>query len=142
MDWLEERIGDLLRERYNCAQIMMILSLELRGRENPELVQCMYGLNSGLHSMHVCGTLTGGCCLLASYGDAQRRKDVSRAFLPAKEIVKAYVHWFEKQFGSLICMDLIGGDRYKIREFCPGLIKDNFEKCMEILDESGIDPHE
>ena len=101
-DLLEDRISELLWERYNCSQIMMKLSLEMRGLDNPELVRCMYGLSYGLHSRHVCGTLTGACCLLASYGDTDRRADKAVSFLPSKVIVQSFVHWFEKQFGSLI----------------------------------------
>ena len=140
MDLLEERIADLSRERLNCSQIMMRLSLDLRDIDNPELVRCMRGLGGGMHSMHVCGTLTSGCCLLASYEEAERAMTASNVFLPSAEIIKSYVQWFEQRFGSLLCRDLIEGDRSKIRTLCPGLIKESFEKCIEILLENGIDP--
>ena len=140
MDAIEDRISELFWERYNCSQIMMLLSLEMRGMENPELVRCMNGLSYGLHSRHVCGTMTAACCLLASYGDTDRNTEAASAFLPTKVIVKSFVHWFEKQFGSLLCSELIGSDLTKISEICPGIIRDSFEKCMDILDENGIDP--
>ncbi|MCL2166664.1 MAG: C-GCAxxG-C-C family protein [Clostridiales bacterium] len=140
MEWIEERISELSRERYNCSQIMMQMALELRGLENPELVQCMRGLGGGLHIQHVCGTLTSGCCLLSSYDDAKRDTDTASVFLPGKEIVKSFVYWFEREFGSLLCRELVGGDMSKIPSFCPALIRKSFEKCLEILYENGIDP--
>ena len=140
MDWLEERIAELRREKLNCSQVMLKISLELRDLENPELVRAMYGLGGGLHSRHTCGTLTGGCCLLASYSEADRKRDAAGISLPSNEMIKGYVQWFKNEFGSLLCDDLLGGDVSKIPEFCPGLIRQNFEKCMEILRENGVDP--
>ena len=139
MDWLEERIATLRQENMNCSQTMMQLSLELRGMDNPELIQSMFGLGGGLHCMHVCGTLTSGCCLLASYGENGEAPTASRSI---RAMINEYVQWFEGQYGSLICKDLISGDRANIPAFCPGLIKENYLKCIEMLEDSGINPEE
>ena len=140
MDWLEEKIDGFRRDRLNCSQIMMALSLELRDLENPELLKAMSGLGGGLHVRHVCGTLTGGCCLLASYDDSERDMHTASLFLPGKEIIRSYVQWFEREFGSLLCEDLTGGDMTKMATVCPVLLKQSFEKCIALLQESGINP--
>ena len=65
---LFDRMLELSGQGFYCAQILLILALEAEGKENPDLVRAMSGLNGGLgFSGNVCGALTGGCCLLGHF---------------------------------------------------------------------------
>ena len=65
---LFDRMLELSGQGFYCAQILLILALEAEGKENPDLVRAMSGLNGGLgFSGNVCGALTGGCCLLGYF---------------------------------------------------------------------------
>ena len=132
MEKLENRIVQLQKAGLNCCQVMVQLSFELRGIDEPDVIESLLGFGFGMQSQHICGTLSGGCYLLSSYTEVE----------PAlrKEMVKSYVSWFEEKFGSLLCRDLVHGDRMKIAEFCPGLIRKNFEQCLKLLSDNGIDP--
>ena len=76
---LFERIIELSRQGFFCAQILAILGMETDGKNNPELVRAMGGLSGGLgFTGNVCGCLTGGCCLLSYFlgkGEAEEMED-------------------------------------------------------------------
>ncbi|MEG2174767.1 MAG: C-GCAxxG-C-C family protein [Oscillospiraceae bacterium] len=137
MEELQDRIESLMSQGFSCSQIMMILSMEQRGMENPELVRAMGGLAGGLHSQSTCGTLTGACCMLASYGAKGTVSET--ASIPYKAMVQGLVHWFGKEFGSTVCRDLLENDKSNIPSICPKLMAETFAKCMELLTEQGID---
>lgn len=139
MDDLMDEISKLLEQGYNCSQIMLLLSLKLRNKENPELIQAMAGLGGGLHCRKTCGTLTGGCCLLASYGTQFPESDSQLSW---KKLVSEYVSWFEQEFGSLNCEQIISGDSKNIPAVCPSMLEASFTRCMELLLENDIDINE
>ena len=65
---LFDRMLELSGQGFYCAQILMILALESEGKEDPDLIRAMSGLNGGLgFSGRVCGALTGGCCFLGCF---------------------------------------------------------------------------
>jgi len=60
------RIIQLAGKGYCCSQILMLLALEIQGRENPELVRAMAGLCMGTaNSGGICGIFTGASCVMA-----------------------------------------------------------------------------
>ena len=63
-----ERMLELSRQGYFCAQILLLMALESEGKEDPDLIRAMGGLNGGVgNTGGVCGCLTGGACLLSYY---------------------------------------------------------------------------
>ena len=62
---LYERIMELGSMGYHCSQIIMIMTLETIGEENPQLVKAMGGLGGGIgYCGDTCGCLTGGACAI------------------------------------------------------------------------------
>ena len=58
---LYERIAELGSMGYHCSQMMMIMTLETIGEENPQLVKALGGLGGGIgYCGDTCGCLTGG----------------------------------------------------------------------------------
>ena len=56
---LYERIMELGSMGYHCSQIIMIMTLETIGEENPQLVKAMGGLGGGIgYCGDTCGCLT------------------------------------------------------------------------------------
>ncbi|MBZ0309444.1 MAG: C-GCAxxG-C-C family protein, partial [Anaerolineae bacterium] len=63
-----DRMKKLKEQGFFCSQIIMILGLELQGKENPDLVRAMHGLAGGLgFTGETCGALTGGSSVLGVY---------------------------------------------------------------------------
>lgn len=134
---LGSRLIELGREGFECSQILMILSLELEGEENSELVRAMGGLNSGMgRSGNACGALTGGACVLGRLvckGEAEEMPH-SRA----NEIISNYVNWFTGNYGDGSCNTIIGGDFSQVMLKCSPVIESCFEKIVEIIEEYSL----
>ena len=63
-----DRMLELAREGYDCAQIMLTLALDMDGKSDPDLVRAMGGLSLGVAGGgDICGALSGGACLLAYF---------------------------------------------------------------------------
>ncbi len=140
MDEIESRARDLMRHGLSCSQIMVLLSQEMRGKNNPDLIRTLAGLGGGMAAERACGTLTGGCCVISSYVS---RADVNEEpKMPHKPMVKELVEWFESEFKSIDCKDLVEVDMKKRVEYCPTLIAKTFTKAMEILTNNGVDVYE
>ena len=80
---LYERIMELGSMGYHCSQIIMIMTLETIGEENPQLVKAMGGLGGGIgYCGDTCGCLTGetGCAGIISVVPPEDRGRI-RSFL-------------------------------------------------------------
>ena len=92
------RMIQLSQQGFHCSQILLIMGLEAQGKNNVDLVKSMAGLAGGLgFSGDVCGTLTGGACLLGLYagkGDPREEED-ERLNLMIGELVE----WFANEYG-------------------------------------------
>lgn len=139
MSNLNERILELLGQGYHCSQVEMLLSMDLRDTENPELVRALGPLGGGMFCQKTCGTLTGAVCVLGSYVQRDDGEPEPTSYQPmAQELVK----WFEETNGSVNCGDLVEFNMESIMQFCPGLMERTFEKTVEILEKNGIDIYE
>ncbi len=138
---LFNRMLELSGQGFYCAQILLILALEAEGKENPDLVRAMSGLNGGLgFSGNVCGALTGGCCLLGYFcgkGEAEEMEAPE-----SSQVIGKFVEWFrgftEEAYGGFDCDRILEGDPSNKMRRCPGIVEGVFRKCMEFLSEHGL----
>jgi len=138
---LFDRMLELSGKGYYCAQILLILALESEGKEDPDLIRAMSGLNGGMgFTGHVCGALTGGCCLLGYFcgkGEAEELEDPS-----ASRMIQELVEWFEGSmkdaYGGSDCENILEGNPMNKMQRCPEVVEGVFTKCLEILRENGV----
>lgn len=134
-----EKIIDLHRQDMTCAQVLLMLVAEEMETDVPsELVRAMDGLHTGLGGQgDVCGVLTGGACVLASFagGDGEDRRN------PAMNgMIQEFCEWFSEyneEFASNHCEDMLGEFKVNKMTRCLTMIEDAYEKCVDILDEFG-----
>jgi C_GCAxxG_C_C family probable redox protein len=138
---LFNKIVELSRQGFFCSQIMMILALESEGKENPDLIRAMGGLNGGLgFTGDVCGCLTGGCCFLSYFLNKGKADELEDPAL--RDAIADYIRWFRDMTQSAYhgdtCYDITKNKAVKRIENCPPLIEAAMEKCMELLAERGV----
>lgn len=134
-----ERMLELSRQGYYCAQILMLFALESDGKENPDLVRAMGGLSGGLgNSGEICGCVSGGACLLSYFVGKGEADELPHP--DADAMIGELVSWFRDftaAYGGMNCRCILAGDhRHKIQR-CPLLMEAVLQKCMEILEEHG-----
>jgi len=132
-----DRMLALSKEGFQCAQILMLLALELDDEENSGLLRTVGGLNMGLaDTQGSCGALSGGCCFISYFagkGDATELED------PAyKDMLSEFTAWFREKYGSQICTDLLEGDKNNMLTRCPEIIQASYLKATTILEENGV----
>jgi len=132
-----DRMLELSKQGFQCAQILILLALESEGKENNDLVRAIGGLNLGLSDTNgPCGALTGGCCYISYFagkGDANELED------PAyKKMLSGYAAWFRAEYGDQICSRILDGDMKNMPARCPGIIQASYVKATEILKENGV----
>ena len=138
---LYERIMELGSMGYHCSQIIMIMTLETIGEENPQLVKALGGLGGGIgYCGDTCGCLTGSACAIGYFlGNLAPEEKEDAQMKPA---VQELYQWFrqktEEEFGAFYCKDITHLDWGVIMEKCPGLIADTYTKVMEILTEREV----
>lgn len=142
---MNEYALDIMRlggQGYCCAQIMVLLALEMQGVENPGLVRAMTGLCDGGGVRHcTCGILTGGACVLGYYAGKGRPDEQAHDVLPV--MLEALTDWFTEtvgnRFGGITCEAIVPDDTPN-PTVCGGMIGDCFEEIMRILVDYGFDP--
>lgn len=136
------RMLALSGEGYMCSQILLLMTMESQGKENPDLIRAMGGLTGGMgFSGKTCGALTGGACLLgyfAAKGDSEDRSDGR-----AQAMITEFVQWFEEEigtaFGGINCSDILEDNPSNTMLRCPGVVARVYEKALAILEENGYD---
>lgn len=132
-----ERMLELSQQGFYCAQILLILALESEGKENPDLVRAMGGLNGGLgNSGGICGCLTGGACFLSYY--AGKGEEDELAHPDGDAMIQELTQWFREytaEYGSPDCKNILEGDSRNKIQRCPILMEAVLEKCMALLEE-------
>lgn len=122
----------LSSQGYQCAQIMVILILDLIGETEPALIRAMSGLNAGLgRSGSACGVLTGGAAALGYFTGKADPSDMPHE--KADAIVLEYADWFRSAYGSDRCQDIIGGDFSLAKTHCIGMMEAAYDKIVELL---------
>jgi len=139
MDDVAFRIFKLSASGYCCTQIIMKLILEDEEGENRDLIRAVNGLCRGIAGdQRICGVLTGAIGALGLYGGKGTEvEQVSAQFTP---MMNAFEEWFEDEFESLECRDIIGvqqfeginGD-YQIK--CGEIMMKSYFKVIELLEE-------
>ena len=138
---LMDRILELGRCGYSCAQILLLLMLESVGEENPGLVKAMDGLNGGVgFSQGCCGCMTGGVCLISYF--TGKSEDTGTEAAEHRSALGEFTRWFEDEitadYGGIDCRYITRGNPAKRVEYCPQIMAAAFEKCMEILQERDL----
>ena len=143
MDDLEMRMLRWGRQGFSCAQILLLLALEARGESNPGLVRAMAGLAYGCGTGRAtCGTLTGGCCLLAFYAGKGSDGEHPSERLPM--MLQEFSDWFEARVGQahggIACEVIVGADGpAAARQSCGTIVAETYGKAMEILAANGVE---
>jgi C_GCAxxG_C_C family probable redox protein len=131
------RILDLAMQGFQCSQILVQVSLEAQGKENPGLVSAMSGLTGGMGCGKICGALTGACCVLGLYAGKSSLEHNTDDRLPAMQV--RFVEWFETEytarFGSIECAGIVQDDMRNRMAHCPTIVMESLEKLKEILTE-------
>ncbi len=94
-----ERVRELRSQGFFCSQILILMGLELQGKENPDLVRAVHALAGGIgFTGETCGALTGGACMLGLYagkGEPTHEEDPRLMFM-LQDLVK----WFKQEYGQ------------------------------------------
>ena len=135
----------LTNSGYCCAQIMLKLALDAEEMENPDLLRALNGFCLGFGSTQkTCGVLSGGISILGLY--AGKGTDLERPKPGFSHMVDDYTDWFEYEFGSNQCQDIIGvcsvtdflsSQEYRLK--CGDILQKNYRKLQEILQENGYE---
>ncbi|MBU3099228.1 MULTISPECIES: DVU_1555 family C-GCAxxG-C-C protein [Clostridium] len=135
------RMFKLANSGYCCSQILIIMYLESNEIENVTLVKAMAGLCAGVgNTGKTCGIVTGGACLFGIY--AGKGIDTQTRDGNLKGMIQKYVEWFEEEFESTQCVDMItvdvlndmnNNEGYPIK--CGNAIQKSYNKIIEILKE-------
>ncbi len=136
------RMFELNRQNFTCSQILLIMGLDAQGKSDPDLIRAMHGLASGIGGCRdVCGTLTGGACLLGLYagrGSADEEGDPR-----LNVMIGELVAWFDERYGQVYgsnrCKDILEGDPQNQRKRCPDIIARTYDKVKELLETNGFD---
>lgn len=99
-----------VRQGYCCSQLLMVLALQARGQDAPELMRALNGLCHGLgFSGGPCGLLTGGAAVLGLLAG----KDATQDALPClNPVINDYANWFYERtapYGGCSCEQVASG---------------------------------
>ncbi len=136
------RMMQLAEKGYYCSQILIIMGLEAGGKTNPGLVRAMDGLNGGCEEGScTCGSLTGGCCLLAFFagkgGSTEKRNDNYHKMMT--ELVRWFWKTYGFRFGGIDCMAITSGDGPEpVKQRCWAIMENVYAKVIEILETNNV----
>ncbi|RBP66014.1 C_GCAxxG_C_C family probable redox protein [Alkalibaculum bacchi] len=128
---------------YCCTQIMLKMALDDEDTVNEDLIRSVNGLCNGIAGRQkTCGILIGGIMILGLY--AGRGKDEEYYKENYGDMVHEFTDWFEEEFESIDCVDLIGVNKFDDGENsymikCGNIIEKSYEKVIELLTENGYE---
>ncbi|MEW9122293.1 MAG: DVU_1555 family C-GCAxxG-C-C protein [Thermotaleaceae bacterium] len=122
-----------------CTQVMIKLALEAEEKENEDLIRAVSGLCKGIGGRQkTCGVLTGGIGILGLYAGKGNEMEYSKENYGS--MVEEYMDWFENQFKSTECIDIIGvysfADDSRNMDYnikCGDILLRSYERIQEIL---------
>lgn len=129
---------------YCCTQIMLKLALEAEEKENEDLIRASKGLCLGIGgTQKTCGVLTGGIGILGLYAAKGNDKESTKE--DYSSMVEEFINWFEEEFESTECIDIIGPYDFENKEKnsntqkCGDIIAKSYSKVVEILLDHGYE---
>lgn len=94
----------------NCAQSILTTYLPLLGISESTARKMGAGLGGGFgRKQYVCGAVNGASIVISSVFGNSEADDLERKELAAEQ-VRSFIDAFEKEYGSVQCIDLIGAD--------------------------------
>jgi C_GCAxxG_C_C family probable redox protein len=136
------RMVELAQQGFYCSQILLVMGLEARGKDNPDLIRTMTALAGGLgFSGDVCGALSGGACLLGLYagrGTSEEEED-PRLNIMASELVAWFSDVHGQTYGGNHCENILEDDPRNKSIRCPSILLDVFQKVKSLLAENGFE---
>ncbi len=136
------RMRELKEQGFFCSQILMILGMELQGKENPDLVRAMHALAGGIgFTGETCGALTGGACLVGLYAGkgTPAQEDDPRIMFMLEDLVKWFKEGYGKEYGGIRCEEILGDNSKNMGVRCPTMVMGTLQKVKELLVENGFD---
>ncbi|MBK8021120.1 MAG: C_GCAxxG_C_C family protein [Chloroflexi bacterium] len=141
-DYVAERMRELKNQGFFCSQILMILGLDLQGKEDPALIRAIHALAGGLgFSGETCGALTGGATLLGLYagkGTPEEQEDLRLNFM-VEDLVKWFKEGYGRDYGGIRCEEILAGNPSNVGIRCPLMVAGTFQKVKELLVENEFD---
>ena len=137
-----DRMRELKAQGFFCSQILMILGMELQGKENPDLVRAMHALAGGIgFTGETCGALTGGACLVGLYAGkgTPSQEDDPRLMFMLEDLVKWFKEGYGKEYGGIRCEEILGDNSKNMGVRCPTMVMGTLQKVKELLVENGFD---
>lgn len=137
-----DRMKELKAQGFFCSQILILLGLELQGKEDPDLVRAMQGLAGGLgFTGDTCGALSGGACLIGLYAGKGRPEDPDdpRLLFMIEDLVKWFHQEYGQKYGGITCNQILGNDRNNQATRCPLIVAGTFQKVKDLLIQNGYD---
>lgn len=116
-----------------CSQILVKLTLQDLGRENPDLVRAMAALCFGSHTGGVCGVLTGAACALSLCLESELDREQQHQEIPL--LLAELSEWFtlkaERAYGGIRCDEILAASPDK--RGCTLLLIATLEKLRSIM---------
>jgi len=137
------KVFKLSASGYCCTQIMLKMALDDEGTENDDLIKSVNGLCNGIGGkQRTCGILIGGAMILGLYGGKGKEEESYKDNYG--HMVHEFIDWFEDEFGSMDCVDIIGVKKFDDGENsymlkCGDTIIKSYEKVIQILNENGYE---
>lgn len=139
------RIFKLASAGFCCTQIMLKLALEDEDKENTDLIRAVNGFCAGIgYNKKTCGVLTGGIAIIGLYAGKGEEREFYKENYNA--MMKEYMDWFEEEFESTECGDIIGiqsisddagNITYPVK--CGDILQKSYEKVQEIVFKNGYE---
>ena len=128
----QQRIAELLSQGYCCSQVLVIMGLEAVGEENPQLIETMAALCSGVRCGLLCGAITGAACMMTLFD----REEAIAHMIP--ELIAELKEDFAERFGGMDCNCILKNDPRNRPQICPELIEEVYFKTKTILQANGF----
>ena len=128
---------------YCCSQIMVKMALDAEEKENADLLRAVNGFCIG-STQKTCGVLNGGIAVLGLY--AGKGTGTERPRPGFTGMVDEFSDWFQNEFGSTQCQDIIGvltvtdfqsNQEYRMK--CGDILIKSYQKIRQILQENDFE---
>ncbi len=145
METRAEGAVDLFNKGFNCAQAVLASHCEEYGLSDKIAKKISCGFLGGVaNNGEICGAVSGAIMLIGlKYGKYLESDNESKD--KTSELVNQYIESFKKEYGSIICKELLKYDLSKeeekimardsgiFKELCPVLVKRSVELVEETL---------